>query len=234
MVNSDPPLADQSASSGDSGDQPVINRTRLTRKMLGDKVPKRGGIIAPPIASQMLKLMGWKVVGDIPNVPQAVFLALPHTSNFDGLYAIPTLLSLDLDIKIMGKESLFKLPILSTFFRWAGIIPINRDKKGSVLQNSIARFTSGKPLFLGLSPEGTRAYTDKWKTGFYYIAHGAGVPIVPVAMDYKTKEVRFMNPVIPTGDIDVDLPKIVEQYKGVVPKHPDRLSQPLQDVNKGH
>ncbi|MDO5768871.1 MAG: lysophospholipid acyltransferase family protein [Psychrobacter sp.] len=212
--------------------RPSTNRSVLTRRLIGDKVPRRGGIVAPPIADQILKVLGWKVVGEIPNVPQAVFLALPHTSNFDGLYAIPTLLSLDLDIKIMGKESLFKVPGLATFFRWAGIIPINRDKKGSVLQNSIERFTSGKPLFLGLSPEGTRSYTDKWKTGFYYIAHGAGVPIVPVAMDYQTKEVRFMAPVMPTGDIEADLPKIIEQYKGVVPKYPKRLSKPLQDVNK--
>ena len=212
--------------------RPSTNRSVLTRRLIGDKVPRRGGIVAPPIADQILRLLGWKIVGEIPNVPQAVFLALPHTSNFDGLYAIPTLLSIDLDIKIMGKESLFKIPVLSSFFRWAGIIPINRDKRGSVLQNSIERFTSGKPLFLGLSPEGTRSYTDKWKTGFYYIAHGAGVPIVPVAMDYKTKEVRFMAPVMPTGDIEADLPKIIEQYKGVVPKYPKRLSQPLQDINK--
>lgn len=213
-------------------EQTTLNRALLTRNMLGSQVPKRGGIIAPPIASQILKLLGWKVVGDIPNVPQAVFLALPHTSNFDGLYAIPAILSLDLDIKIMGKQSLFKLPVVASFFRWAGIIPIDRDKKGSVLQNSIERFTSGKPLFLGLSPEGTRAYTDKWKTGFYYIADGAQVPIVPVAMDYQTKEIRFMTPVLPSGDIEADMPKILEQYRGVVPKHPDRLSKPLQQVNQ--
>lgn len=209
-----------------------INRQRLTKKMLGKNVPKRGGIIAPAIANQVLKLLGWKVVGDIPNVPQAVFLALPHTSNFDGLYAISALLSIDLDIKMMGKESLFKVPLLASFLRWAGIIPINRRDKGSVLQSNIDRFKSGDPLFLGLSPEGTRSYAEKWKTGFYYLAHGANVPIVPVAMDYKSKEVRFMTPVTPTGDIEADLPKILSQYKGVVPKHPKRLSKPLQEANK--
>lgn len=211
---------------------PKFTRTPLTYKKLGDKVPRRGGIIAPPIAKAVLKVLGWKVVGDIPNVPKAVFLALPHTSNMDGLFAIPSILALDLDIKIMGKESLFKVPILASFLRWAGIIPIDRGKKGSVLQTSIDRFKSKKPLLLGLSPEGTRSYTKEWKTGFYYIAAGAGVPIVPVAMDYQTKEVRFMQPVVPTGDIEADMPKILGQYKGVVPKHPERLSQPLQDVNK--
>lgn len=211
---------------------PKFTRSPLTRKQLGDKVPKRGGIIAPTLAKALLKVLGWKVVGDIPNVPKAVFLALPHTSNIDGFFAIPSILALDLDIKVMGKESLFKVPVLSSFIRWAGLIPINRGKKGSVLQTSIDRLKADKPLLLGLSPEGTRSYTKEWKTGFYYIAAGAGVPIVPVAMDYKTKEVRFMQPVLPTGDIEVDMPKILEQYRGVVPKRPERLSQPLQDLNK--
>ncbi|SUD98879.1 1-acyl-sn-glycerol-3-phosphate acyltransferase [Psychrobacter phenylpyruvicus] len=91
----------------------------------------------------------------------------------------------------MGKDSLFKYPVLARFFKWAGIIPINRSKKGSVLQATIDRLKSSESLYLGLAPEGTRNYTDKWKTGFYYIAEGAQVPIIPVAMDYKTKEIRF-------------------------------------------
>ena len=211
---------------------PVAKLKRLTDKNLGDKVPRRGGSIAPPIARRLFKLMGWKAVGEIPNVPKAVFLALPHTSNFDGVYAIPLVLGLDLDINIMGKDSLFKYPVLARFFKWAGIIPINRSKKGSVLQASIDRLKSSESLYLGLAPEGTRDYTDKWKTGFYYIADGAQVPIVPVAMDYKTKEIRFLKPVYTTGDYDKDLVKIVEQYKGVVPKHPEKLSKPLRDINK--
>ncbi|MBE0408008.1 1-acyl-sn-glycerol-3-phosphate acyltransferase, partial [Psychrobacter sp. FME6] len=126
---------------------------------------------------------------------------------------------------------LFKLPVFAQLLNWIGVIPINRGNKGSVLQASIDKFKTGEPLFLGLAPEGTRQYTENWKTGFYYLAVGAGVPILPVALDYKTKEIRFMSLVYPSGDIDADLPKIYAQYKGVMPKHPERLSQPLQDVN---
>jgi 1-acyl-sn-glycerol-3-phosphate acyltransferase len=179
----------------------------------------------------MLKASGWTTVGEIPNISQAVVLALPHTSNVDGVYAIPSLFALDLQISIMGKHTLFKVPVLAQLLRWMGIIPIDRGDKGSVLQSSIDKFKTGEPLFLGLSPEGTRDYTEKWKTGFYYLAVGAGVPILPVAMDYNTKEIRFMSLVYPSGDIDTDLPKIYEQYEGVIPRHPERLSQPLQDVN---
>ena len=203
----------------------------LSKKQLGNLVPKRGNKIAPVIASALLKAAGWRTVGEIPNISQAVVLALPHTSNVDGVYAIPSLFALDLKISIMGKHTLFKIPLLAQLMNWIGVVPIDRSNKGSVLQSSIDQFKTGEPLFLGLSPEGTREYTEKWKTGFYYLAVGAGVPILPVALDYKTKEIRFMSLVYPTGDIEADLPKIYAQYKGVLPRHPERLSQPLKDVN---
>ena len=203
----------------------------LSKKQLGNLVPKRGNRFAPSIASALLKGVGWRTVGEIPNIPQAVVLALPHTSNVDGIYAIPSLFALDLKISIMGKHTLFKVPVFAQLLKWLGVIPIDRGNKGSVLQASIDKFKTGKPLFLGLAPEGTRQYTKDWKTGFYYLAVGAGVPILPIAMDYKTREIRFMSPIYPTGDIEADLPKIYAQYRGVVPRHPERLSQPLQDIN---
>ena len=206
---------------------------KLSRKDIGHLVPKRGNQVAPVIAATLLKLTGWRTVGEIPNIPQAVVLALPHTSNVDGVYAIPSLFALDLQISIMGKHTLFKVPVLAQLLSWMGVVPIDRGNKGSVLQSSIDKFKTGQPLFLGLSPEGTRNYTETWKTGFYYLALGAGVPILPVAMDYKTKEIRFLAVLYPTGDINADLPKIYAQYQGVIPRHPERLSQPLQDVNSG-
>lgn len=203
----------------------------LRKSQLGNLVPRRGGKAVPAIASALLKAAGWRTVGEVPNIPQAVVLALPHTSNVDGVYAIPSLFALDLKISIMGKHTLFKVPVFAQLLNWIGVIPINRGNKGSVLQASIDKFKTGEPLFLGLAPEGTRQYTESWKTGFYYLAMGAGVPILPVALDYKTKEIRFMSLVYPSGDIEADLPKIYKQYKGVMPRYPERLSQPLQDVN---
>lgn len=177
----------------------------LSRKTIAENVPRRGGTIVPILATGFLKLSGWKTVGEIANVPQAVCLAVPHTSNVDGVYAIPAVLSLDFGISLMGKKSLFKNPIMGAFMRWAGVIPINRKAKGSVLQATIDKFKEGKPLFIGLAPEGTRGYT---------------------------KEIRFMNPVYPTGDYEADLTKILEMYRGVEPKDPSGLSQPLQDLKK--
>lgn len=204
---------------------------KLHKNDLGHLVPKRHGSIVPPLSAWLMKRVGWHTVGEIPNISQAVVLALPHTSNMDGIFALPSLFALDIKISIMGKHTLFKVPVLKQLLIWTGIIPINRSAKGSVLQASIDKFKTGEPLFLGLSPEGTRDYTQSWKTGFYYLAVGAKVPILPVALDYNTKEVRFLTPVYPTGDIEADLPKIYEQYRGVMPRHPERLSQPLQDIN---
>lgn len=202
----------------------------LTKQQLGQNVPQRHGKISQKIAERMMKMMGWKVVGEIPNIPKAVIIGAPHTSNIDGLYVIPTLLALDIDIRIMGKKQLFQVPVLAQFLRWAGVMPIDRSKKGSVLQANIDRLKSSEQLFIGLAPEGTRKYTEQWKTGFYYLAMGANVPIIPVALDYATKELRFLPVFYPTGDIDADLPKLYAYYQGVQPKYYHHLSQPLQNI----
>lgn len=121
--------------------------TALTADMLGDKVPRRQDNISKRLAGWFYRWCGWKTVGQLPNISQAVLIGVPHTSNIDGLYAIPMVIGLDLDVRIMGKKELFAVPLLSQFLRWAGVIPIDRDKKGSVLQANIDRFNTGKPLF---------------------------------------------------------------------------------------
>ncbi len=206
----------------------------LTKKQLGKNVPRRGGLLTPHLAKLLLKLMDWQVVGEIPNIQKAVVIGAPHTSNFDGLYAIPAWLAIDLDLRVLGKKQLFHIPILATFLRWAGVIPIDRSQKGSVLQASIDRFEQSEKLFLALSPEGTRQYTEQWKTGFYYLALGANVPILPVALDYQKKQIAFLPLFYPSGNLDTDLPKLYAYYQGVKAKYPQYLSKPLQDLNQSN
>lgn len=199
---------------------------------LGNHTPKRHGSFAPKVARLFNRMTGWTISGEVPNIAQAVIIGAPHTSNFDGVHTLPLLIELGIDIKILGKKELFGVPVLSQFLRWAGVLPIDRGKKGSVLQAAIDRFATGEPLFLGLAPEGTRGYTEGWKTGFYYLAVGAKVPILPVALDYGKKQMRFMPLFYPTGDIDADLPKIYAMYAGITPKHPKNLCKPLQELNQ--
>lgn len=200
----------------------------LSHVYLGDRVPKRCGRITPKIARLFNRLTGWRTVGQIPNIDQAVVIGAPHTSNLDGVYALPLLVELGVDIKILAKKELFGVPILSQFLTWVGVMPIDRGKKGSVLQANIDRFATKEPLFLGLAPEGTRTRTEKWKTGFYYLAVGAGVPIIPAALDYRMKTLQFLPSFYPTGDIEQDLPKIYAYFQDITPKHPHHFNLPLQ------
>ncbi|WP_245640009.1 lysophospholipid acyltransferase family protein [Moraxella oblonga] len=204
--------------------------TPLTTANLGNNVPRRHGKFTQKLAKNFNRMVGWRIVGEVANLKKAVLIGAPHTSNFDGVYTLPLLIELDIDIKILGKKELFTIPILSHFLKWAGVIAIDRQKKGSTLKASVDKFHTSERLFLALAPEGTRSYTDTWKTGFYYLALEAGVPIIPVALDYKTREIRFMTAFYPTGDIEADLPKLYAYYQGVQGKNHKNMSKPLQDL----
>ena len=208
-----------------------INQTPLDPSQFGSNVPRRHDPNIAKLAAKYLKMRGWQLVGEMPNVKQLVMLAVPHTSNEDGWNAVMGILALGIDVKLMGKKELFRIPVIGPFLKWGGMISIDRQKKGSTLQATLEQFNQQDQLWLALAPEGTRSYTDKWKTGFYHIAVGAGVPILPIAMDYKTKQIRFMPLFYPTGDYDADLPKILERYRGDLGKHFDKMSQPLQDLH---
>lgn len=209
-----------------------INQMPVDPSQFGSNVPRRHDPKIAKLAAKYLQITGWQVVGDVPDVKQLVMLAAPHTSNEDGWNAVMGILSVGIDFKLMGKKELFRLPLIGAFLKWGGMISIDRQKKGSTLQAAIEQFNQQEQLWLGLAPEGTRSYTEKWKTGFYHIAVGAGVPILPIAMDYNTKQMRFMPLFYPTGDYNTDLPKILENYRGVLGKHFEKMSQPLQDLHK--
>ena len=209
-----------------------INQTPLDPSQFGSNVPRRDDPNIAKLAAKYLKMRGWQLVGEMPNVKQLVMLAVPHTSNEDGWNAVMGILTLGIDVKLMGKKELFRIPVIGPFLKWGGMISIDRQKKRWALQATFEQFNQQDQLWLALAPEGTRSYTDKWKTGFYHIAVGAGVPILPIAMDYKTKQIRFLPLFYPTGNIDADLPKIYAYYKGVEGLHQEKMSKPLQDLNK--
>lgn len=149
---------------------------------LPPKVPRRHGAFSRRLAAVLLRLLGWRVAGSVPDVAKCVVIAVPHTSNFDGLYVLPAMLALDLKISILGKKSLFAVPGLAAFLRWAGVIPLDREHAGGVVDEAVAQFGRSERLFLGISPEGTRHAAPKWKSGYWRIARGANVPVLPVAL----------------------------------------------------
>jgi 1-acyl-sn-glycerol-3-phosphate acyltransferase len=160
-----------------------------------------------------LKLTGWRIDGRLPaEARRSVLIAAPHTSNWDLPYTLMVAFALDLNVYWMGKQSIFKPPFRG-LMRWLGGIPVNREQSTNLVAASAAALQGAQgPLQLIVPPEGTRSKTRYWKTGFYYIALGAGVPIVMAYMDYANKRSGLGPIFVPTGDVEADMASIKAFY----------------------
>lgn len=163
-------------------------------------------------AKRILKAWGWKIVNDRPKPKKYVLLAVPHTSNTDGLLMILASRVLDMELSFMIKDDWDK-PVIGPLVSHYGAVFINRDKANGVVQQMVDEFSRRDSLCLAIPPEGTRGYADYWKSGFYHIAHGAQVPVVPGFLDYKRKRAGFGEPYMLTGDIKADMDVIREFYE---------------------
>jgi 1-acyl-sn-glycerol-3-phosphate acyltransferase len=154
------------------------------------------------------------VEGSFPDTDKAVIIVAPHTSNWDFLVGMAVVLALELRTSWLGKHTIFKPPFQG-LLRWLGGIPVDRRSRNGVVGDCVEAFAAAPALLLALSPEGTRKGVSQWKTGFHLIACGAGVPIIPASLDYRTHVVRLMPAFRPTGDLEVDLPALQALYADV-------------------
>ncbi len=171
-----------------------------------------------------LRLTGWRVEGSLPpGAEKSVFIAAPHTSNWDLPYTLMVAFSLRLDLYWMGKEGLFKPPFRGLMM-WLGGLPVNREKSNNLVAASVAAIKAATgPLQLTVAPEGSRSKARYWKTGFYHIAVGAQVPIVMAYLDYGQKR-GGLGPVFqPTGNIDADMADIKAFYAPFKGKNADQF-----------
>ena len=162
-----------------------------------------------------LKLMGWKIVG-IENaaVKKCVMMVMPHTSNHDFYLGVFTRGISGLEMNWVGKKELFKFPF-GYYFKSVGGEPLDRSG-GLNKVDAIASIFERKETFrLAVAPEGTRKKVSEIRSGFYYIALKANVPIIPVAFDWNKKEVNFGQAFFPTGDYENDLQILKNHYKNV-------------------
>lgn len=160
-----------------------------------------------------LRLAGWRVLGELPvGARKSVFIAAPHTSNWDLPYTLMVAFVLRLNVHWMGKASIFRFPFGSVM-RWLGGIAVDRSKTNNLVKVSADAITQAKgALQLIVPPEGTRSKTRYWKTGFYHIAQAAQVPIIMAYMDYANK-VSGLGPMFqPTGDLEADMLTIKAFY----------------------
>ncbi len=199
----------------------------------------RQTVFDTPILKQVLYLLAifymrafrWKKEGRIPNVPKFVMIAAPHTSNWD--LPMTLILSLAFRMKVfwLGKHTIFRPPF-GWLFKWLGGIPVDRRQANNLVTQCIQTFQRSERLIMIIPPEGTRSKVRYWKTGFYYIAHGAGVPISLGYVDYKRKAGGMGPTVITTGDIEADMMKIRSFYAGVTGKNPHQWAEQAIGVTR--
>lgn len=163
----------------------------------------------------VLKLSGWEVVGSAPDKHRFVLICAPHTSNWDFPLMLIGVFVLRMDVHWMGKASLFPW-YLRGLAKWLGGIPIDRSKTNNTVEQMVGHFRDNENLVIVMTPEGTRDKVSQWKTGFYHIAHGAGVPVVLASVDMLRKEIEMGGSIDTTGDIDVDMRLIKGFYAGKV------------------
>lgn len=170
-------------------------------------------------------LMGWKLKGSFPDLKKYVIIAVPHTSWHDFYIGLLVRGMTGEKINYVGKKELFKPPF-GWYFRWTGGAPIDRGKRSNTVDAIIDIFNEREEFRLSIAPEGTRKKVSTFKTGFYYVAKGAGVPIVMIALDFEHKEVRIAEPFYPGNDMESDMQEIYAYFKGVKGKKPEYSFEP--------
>ena len=173
------------------------------------------------ISQLILRLLGWSIHGaeNVLSVPKVIVAVAPHTSNWDFPLGILVRSASGINTRFLGKKSLFKPPFGFLFY-WLGGYPVDRTKHTNLVDATAAVINQKEEFRVTIAPEGTRSKVEGFKTGFYYIAKKAQVPIILTAFDFKTKEVRFGPPFYPSDNYVEDWTRIYDYFEGVEGLHP--------------
>jgi len=195
----------------------------LSVPALGDAIPRWGNKFTRKIARGLLRLIGWRFAGHVPNLPKMVLIAAPHTSNWDFVLAMMALFALQVRVYWLGKHTFVNSP-LKPLLRWLGGVAVDRRAAYGVVGQTVDEMQRREQFLLGLAPEGTRSLVFHWKMGFFYIAQAANVPIVPVALDYGRRTVAIGEPINPEVGETALLTQLRTFYAEVQGKYPDQFS----------
>jgi 1-acyl-sn-glycerol-3-phosphate acyltransferase len=183
---------------------------------------RQTGIFARACAA-LLHLAGWRLVLDIPPLERAVIVFYPHTTNWDFVIGLLARFALAVPVTWAGKDTLFRWPF-ATMWRRLGGIPVNRRQSTGFVAQMIDAFAGSERLLLAIAPEGTRRRTAHWKSGFYRVALGAGVPLALSFIDFKRKAVGVGALVMPTGDAATDFAALRAFYADKSARHPEQAA----------
>ncbi len=181
------------------------------------------GVIAYGLSRIYLWFSGWSVEGKVPDSAKAVFIAAPHTSNWDMPHMLACAFALRMRPSWAGKRALFKWP-WGWFMRWLGGVPVDRRGHKNTVLAIAELFRQQEKLFLAVAPAGTRSRTEYWKSGFYHIAREAGVPMLCGFLDYSRKVGGLGPSILPSGDLSADMDRIREFYEDIQGKFPQLKS----------
>ena len=165
------------------------------------------------LGRSVLRLGGWRMVGEFPDIEKLVLIAVPHSSNWDGIWGFAVKLAMGLRLTVLGKHQLFWWP-LGPVLRRLGVIAVDRSAaSGVVAQVATMIRTAEGPMWFALAPEGTRKRVERWKPGFWKIASQAGVPVVPAYFHYPDKVIGIGPPFVPGEDMEADLAVLRAWYR---------------------
>lgn len=175
-----------------------------------------------PIYLLIFKLLGWKISGGFPpELKKYIVAVAPHTSNWDFVVGVAARSILRMqNAKFLGKDSLFRPPF-GWLFRALGGYPVDRSRHSDMVQQVTDIFNRHDRFVLAMAPEGTRKKVEKLRTGFYYIARSAGVPIIPCGFDYSKKEIIIGNPLYPSSDLQADIGALTGFYRNIKGRNPE-------------
>lgn len=217
-------------------------------KQLPDKPalsPVTGGDFFPPypvqfqgspLARAVLRCLGWKV--DFEGLPgmQGVIVVYPHTSNWDLLIGMLLKWAVGIPVQFWSKDTLFRIPLFSAWLRWMGGVPISRSAPHGLVRQMttmmMQKKAAGEYFWLALSPEGTRKYSEGWRSGFYRLALQADVPVGLAGLDYSRKRLVFRDFVRLTGNEDLDMKRIALALQGCRGFRADTAA-PVRLINSG-
>ena len=180
------------------------------------------GAVSRWLGRTVLRVLGWRAEGQIPDLKRLLVIGAPHTSNWDFVLAMATILGLNLRMRWLAKHTIFKRGVV-WFMEWLGGIPTDRTQPQAIVE-SVARLArKGKGVVIGITPEGTRKKALKWKTGFLRIAKTLDCPILMVAINFPTKTIVIGDLYHPSGDNNYDLVAIKQYYDQFQGIHKDQF-----------
>lgn len=186
---------------------------------LGPAVPKRGGTVLRVLGRAALSALRWRIEGAVPDLPRCVIIVAPHTSNWDFVIGLATMLALGLRVTWLGKHQIFRGPFGLLWHRLGGV-PVDRSAPEGVAEQAARVLAPPHATFLAVAPEGTRRKVERWKSGFWRIARASGTPIFPVALDYRRRAVVLGQPYSPTADYASDLAALQSRFRADMARNP--------------